>query len=421
MKININTFLIRILYLYVFLTPFERILEILYDIDTYFKPYRIAGLLLLAFGFFFRVRKRGFFVFKPDRILYAMFGFGIIYTLIIWLLGSPVKMGGFINSTLQMVFFLLILVTIKRLDLTYKHFYGLLTIYSIGELINAGIIVSDFYIFNLSSRVQGLTDNSNYAAVQMVTVALYFLYLLQRNKFRFNLKNLLYSLGIGFMFFAILATGSRTGLVLIVGCSGLYLLLLTDLATKLRLIPFAAVIAAIVIYNSSLTTIASSASTFNRLEGVETDIRIPLWQAGTEAVLDNWFLGIGMAQIVYNKDNFRKYMMIIDPNLAKMVDSRDKALSLHSTYLEVLVEMGLIGLLIYFMYIYYLFKYQIRMLKGPRRSEHLLIIMLFGTMLLMGFTGQAMYASLYWFMHTLAGIYFKEEPDNIPLKQGAIS
>ena len=112
MKININTFLVRILYLYVFLTPFERILEILFDIDTYFKPYRIAGLLLLAFGFFFRVRKRGFFVFKPDRILYAMFGFGIIYTLIIWLLGSPVKIGGFINSTMQMVFFLLILVTI---------------------------------------------------------------------------------------------------------------------------------------------------------------------------------------------------------------------------------------------------------------------------------------------------------------------
>ncbi|MCB0619042.1 MAG: O-antigen ligase family protein [Saprospiraceae bacterium] len=421
MKISLNKILLYILYVYVFLTPFERILEFLYGIDTYFKPYRIAGILLLLLGFFYNIRRKGFFAFPPDRLLYIMFGYGITYTIVLYLMGKHVNLGGFANSTTQIVFFLLIHVTIKRINLTYRHMYKILNVLAAGVLINTAIVVSDFYLFQLASRVQGMTDNSNYAAVQMCMVALYFIFLILKNKFRlFDLHNLFYLAAAGFLFFGILATGSRTGLGIIVLCTAFLLVVMTDWSTKVRLVPFGLAVIAFVLVNSKLVDLASEASTFNRLQGVETDVRIPLWTAGKNAIIDTWGMGVGMAQIVYNKANFKKYMMPVDPNIANMVDSRGKALGLHSMYMEIMVEMGLIAMAIYLLYLFYLLRYQYRMYRlSGRRQEHTLLIILLSTVLLMGFTGKGIMSALFWFMYTIAGIYFIEDEPTSPEKAAA--
>jgi O-antigen ligase len=342
--------------------------------------------------------------------LYLLFGYGIFYTFFLYFMGANVNISGFFLSTSQIVFFLLIHVTIKRMDLTYKEYYGILNVLAAGVLLNSLIVILDFYVFHVGSRIAGMADNTNYTAVQMCFIAFYFEYLLIRNKLRLNLRSLLYILGVAYLFFGILATGSRTGLIIFVVNSALLFIFFSGWSVRLKLIPATAVALAILLSVPAIREIALEASTFNRMKAAEQDVRIPLWKAGINALTDTYFMGVGMAQIVYNKKNFKKYMMPVNPEIAKMVDSRKtKAMGLHSLYMELLAETGVISLFLFLLYMYYLFRYQIRMFrKSFRRDEHMLIIVLLVSGLLMGITGKGLLSALFWFLFTFAGIYFRE-------------
>ena len=68
MRITYNKILLFLVYIYVFLAPFEDILLFLYNIDTVFKPYRIVGLVILIMGFFYRYPKKPLVVFGGEKI-----------------------------------------------------------------------------------------------------------------------------------------------------------------------------------------------------------------------------------------------------------------------------------------------------------------------------------------------------------------
>lgn len=76
---------------------------------------------------------------------------------------------------------------------------------------------------------------------------------------------------------------------------------------------------------------------------LENDTRIGIWQSGLRAGLDSWGLGVGIGQ--YPAIHRRYYAEYADRDAEIMV--RD--MSLHSEYLTMFTEYGVLGLVIYFL------------------------------------------------------------------------
>ncbi|MCB0642762.1 MAG: O-antigen ligase family protein, partial [Phaeodactylibacter sp.] len=280
---------------------------------------------------------------------------------------------------------------------------------SLGIIVNAIFIVIDFYFLSISTREKGMSDNSNYAAMSMALAAQYFVYRIIKNRFAiFNLSNLFYLAVIGYLFFAVLATGSRTGFILFVFSAGLLIMLLTNWATKLRLIPFAIVVGGFVVLNSGIIELTEKSATFNRLTTATEDVRVPLFKAGMNALEDSWYMGIGIAQMIDGK-TFAKYIAPVDPVFLAEVESRGKGLGLHNLYLEVAVEAGMIGLITFLTWLFFIFKHQVTMLRyKPRQGEHTLLLILFIAVLITGLTGKGLLGALFWMMYTLSSKYYIE-------------
>ena len=413
MRITYNKILLFLVYIYVFLAPFEDILLFLYNIDTVFKPYRIVGLVILIMGFFYRYPRKPLVVFGGDKFAVFLFAYGFLYTLLLSAIGANVNIGAFSNTMIQITFMVLIHLTLKRIDITYKQLDKILTFLVIGIAINAAIIVMDFYVFALSAREKGMSDNSNYAAMQMAIAAVICLYRVQRNNYRiFSLKNLINVFLYCFLFFAILATGSRTGFLIIAVCTFTITMLLSNWKSRIQLIPYAGILVIGLAFTPFVQNLIEQTTTFNRLENASEDIRVPLFKAGVNAIKDSYGMGIGVAQMI-DKQNFKKYMMPVMPNWAVEIDKRGKGLGLHNMYLEITVETGFIGLTAFMLFLYFIWRYQMRMFRrSPYRSIHGLIATLFLSVVLMGLTGKGLLGALFWLMYTLASIYYlpdKEE------------
>ena len=417
----IDKLLLLLLYCYVFLAPFEDLLDYLYGIDTIFKPYRVAGLGILILGFFRYWREKPFFVFPPDKILALFLGYGVLYTLILYGLGKQVSIGQFLNTTIQISFLFLIYLTLKRMDIPYRLVPRIAGIMSLGIAINAFIIALDFYILQLSSREKGLSDNSNYAAFGMAVAASYYLWKIIQNRYNlFKLSSWIYSVMIAFLFLAILATGSRTGFLLF-GIGALVLMFgLQSGVARFRMVPYLAVVLAILLSSSAFRQMISTTTTFNRLEHATEDVRVPLAKAGVEALWQSKFMGIGVAQMMDQK-NFKKFMAPVDERLVRAIEKRKKGLGLHNMYLELTVESGIIGISLFFFFLYRVLRYQFRMIRtastapadgknGPSpRAIHKMLFTFFLLALLMGLTGKGILGALFWFMYFLASTYFVDE------------
>lgn len=408
MKIKYNQILVFLLFAYVFIAPFEDLLEFLYGIETIFKPYRIFGILLLLLGFFYRYPKRPLIVFPGDKLVVFYMVYAVSHTLLLWALGIRINLGVALNASIQMVFMLLVYLTIKRIDLTYKQFHSLMLTLAAGIILNAVFIIVDFYILSISTREKGMSDNSNYAASCMALAAQYFVYRLVRNKFAFSLENLVYLALLFYLFLAVLATGSRTGLILFIFSAFLQSAILTNWSTRVRLVPFGLILGVVLVLTPAFQELIDKSSTFNRLQGATTDIRVPLFYTGLNAIEDSWFFGIGISQVI-DARTFAKYVEDVDPNFLAEVESRGKGLGLHNLYLELAVESGFIGLGVFLLWLFYMFRHQVQMLRyKPRQGEHTLILILFITVVITGLTGKGLLAALYWLMYFFASKYFIE-------------
>ena len=411
MKFSVNQILIFLLYGYVFLAPFEDILEFLYGIDTVLKPYRVFGILLLLIGFFYRFPKKPLVAVQIDWLIVAHMAYAALYTYFLYAIGKNVNLGIFLNTMIQMFFLMLIHLTVKRIDLTYKHFHWIMFFLTLGLIINAGVIVTDFYIFKLSTREKGLSDNSNYAALSMVLAALYYLFLLVREKMNlFRLRNFFFLAIVIYFFFGILATGSRTGFILLTFCSFLFLVVFSNLQVRIRLVPLAVIGLIIIFLTPVFSNITEDVATFNRLTQATEDVRVPLAKAGFNAIKDTWGMGIGIAQMI-DAQNFNKYIGPVDKAFLSVVDNRGKGLGLHNMYIEMVVEVGIIGSFIFFLFLVYIFVFQLRRLNyKPRRLEHILLLTMFIAGAITGLSGKGLLGAIFWLIYTLCSYPFKEEP-----------
>lgn len=411
MKYSRNTVLILLLYLYLFLAPFEDLLEYLYGIETMLKPYRVVGIVILLIGFFANLRK-GFFVFKADKILLLFFGYGVAYTLILLFWGARVNMSQFLNTVIQMTFLILIYLTVKRLDINYRQFHWMMACMTAGLLINGGIIVADFYVFSLSTREKGLTDNANAAAFNMSIAIIYLVYWLRHGNFRLiGLRSILIWGMIIFFILALLATGSRSGLLILIVCSFLYTIVFTSWVSRIKIILTTTVITAFLLLTTDIVKQAgTSVTTFNRLTMVDEDIRVVLWEAGLHAIPGTRFMGMGIAQM-HDPKNLKKYLAMVNPSLAAMLDKRDKGLAMHNLYLDLAVEVGLIGLAMFLLFVWYVVKFQFNLLRTSKyRDVHQLTFVMLLGLLMLGMTAKGLLSSIFWYIVMINSMFFTD-PD----------
>jgi O-antigen ligase len=406
-----NQLLYVLLCCYVFFVPFEDLLEYLYGIDTIFKPYRLFGLLILAFGFFHKFREKPFFVYKPDKIVTFFLFYGVMYTIVLYLIGKPIAFGSFISSNIQILFLFLIFLTFKRVDLTYRQLETILMWLVAGIIINGLIIVMDFYVLQISTREKGLSNNPNYAAFGLVIATAFLVYRLLKNQFRiFHLKNVFYFACITAAFFSILATGSRSGFLLLMGSLGLHLVILTNNKIKIQLIPLAVIILAIVLQNAKFNELTESSATFSRLEHATEDIRVPLAKAGFIAIKDSKGMGVGVSQML-NRATFIKYMNQVDRNLVFITEERNKGLGLHNLYIEVAVETGFIGLSLWLLYIFIITKNQWKEFRrgGKHQSTHRFLLVAFICLTVYCLGGKGILGALFWFIIALASRTYRDD------------
>ncbi|MBR9921783.1 MAG: hypothetical protein GYB31_13165 [Bacteroidetes bacterium] len=405
---------------YVFLAPFEDLLEYLYGIKTVFKPYRLFGIIILLTGFFKDFSKKPFFVFKYDLYITLFLVYGIVYTIFLYSIGNSIGFGNFVSTQLQTVFLFLILLTFKRMDFTYRQMQIILWCMVAGIFINSLIIVLDFYVLHLSSREKGLSDNPNYAAYGMVIAANYLLYHVMKNKFKiFSVKNLIFIAMIIILFFTILATGSRGGFLLFLGSFFLMLFVLSSTKAKRQMLPMVGVLLLLLVNTPQFQTLTSKATTFNRLKGATQDIRIPLAQAGFNAIEDSGGMGVGVAQMLH-RPTFAKYIAPVDRNLVYAIEVRDKGLSLHNLYIEVMAETGFIGLGLMLFYFYQIFKFQWQNFRRNLAYQgfHQFALVSFICLLVFGIGGKGLLGALFWFVITYCSKVFL--PDYRPFSKPTI-
>lgn len=421
MTINIRTLLVRLTYLFAVSVSFLKVWEQLFDVDTIFKPFRIIAIIVIAVGFFYQYNRWRIFPYGPDKIMFFLYLWAIVLSLVRYLMGCNFAMGGFISDTLQLTLNFLFYFTVKRLDLTRKEVYTIYLSFAIGILINNWFVIQDYFIVKVSTRTDGMLDSSNWASFANSMVLFFIIYHITRLKSRvLNPVFWFYLVLIVFLLMGIIATGSRVGLLIFTLYVPLIFLALTSLYTKVKTFLYLAVIVPLLFtipqfrlfFTTDILFAIMNNSAVNRLEGASDDIRIYLWRSGWEAIKDTWGTGLGIAQY-RDLDNYKKYMVQIKPEYYYgRAYYSSQGINLHSMYVQIAVDWGMIPLMLWFYYFFNVFLTRLRFYNRTRYPGYgiVLIFVLFALMTL-NITSYGLLDGGFWLMLIIISSPQPEEGD----------
>ena len=402
-------YLLYLSYAYAFLVTLEHVLRDLYGIATILKPYRILGLVLIAVVFFTKGRSILFHKERDDRYLTWFVLFSGILTFFYIFVGKNINVAGFLNFYTQVVFNLLIFLSLKQINIDHKNLVTLLKFYTGGIVVNAIVMITDYYVRGSDTRVSGFMDNPNSGSFSIIVSILFFILLLRRNSFSvWRLSSWFYLALILMLGLAVFAAGSRTGIVLLAIGITLYVGFVVNLRNFVK---FSALVvlayAAIIIYSTanenSVKNVSgriSSSRFFHKITESEDDIRVFLWKGGIDAFVDSNFMGIGVAQFSSNMSYFKKYMRSYLSEFVRKREIQKRAgLGLHNMYMDVLVEGGVVSLVLLLIYFYKVIRGRIlsfRVAKDKDINSFLLSITI--VMLLTSLTGYGLLSGAFWFV-----------------------
>ncbi len=361
----------NIIYIYVFLIPFEHILEHFFGIDTIFKPYRTFGMIFIIFSFLYIItRNKKIVIKKIDIPLYGVYVIILLVSFFQMFFGV-FSMALFLNAINQVSLYILIFFCMKNFDWTFKEIIKILISVSIGITINniytIYTLVEIGSLAALLTRSPGFMDNSNGFALANCIVIIVCIFGMLK------LKNRIYPILIfPFLLLSLVCiplSGSRTA-VLIIGMIFLMVFLFYfNFRSKLITIGVTGLILISVFSSSQMsmlfysTSIVERATNVEHTGGFQRDVRLYIWEAGISAGKDYSFMGLGLAQFL-NYDNFKKYMLDINPFLA----NRGTGLGLHNDYLNVLIEGGGVA---FIMFIFFWGKVFLQtLLRNLRKKVH---------------------------------------------------
>ncbi len=399
---NIDAILFKLFCLFALLVPFEHILEVFFDIETVFKPYRVVSLLIIAlYGIKLLNGKARKLNFSRDLPLYLIFVYGIIVSLVQMTTGR-FSMKLFNNDLFQIGLYLITFFIFQNTQLTKNQWLKVFWSLTAGICLNAFYLFNAFFFLGNYGRQGGFMNNPNYVALSITVAVAFLIYRLSAaQKTR---TKLLSGALILFLLFVFPVTGSRSGLA-ILAVIGLLTFFFASLRSKL--ITVAAGLGLLFFFvnqNSEKFNVGALFVLTNRLEKKQNveDVRIPVWRNALLAGEKVWFTGIGIGQF---KAQFSKLMQNEYHDQIVKIVQRGAHLSIHSDYIGLLVIYGIPGLLLY---LYYLAKLALTLLRNmrfatdkPLRRFYQFNLMVLFSIAVFGLSSENFLSPLYWVLFAL--------------------
>ena len=399
LNINLDNWIYKLLCWYAFFVPLEKILEVFFNIDTIFKPYRVLALaILLSFGIrtvYYRNKNQQL---KQDFFLYLIFIYGLVIT-IYKLITTQFHLGYLYNDAFQIGLYLGVFVVIRHVNISSQQIRNILKFLTVGVLINAAYVFIKFYVLQGYRRDGGFMDNPNYLALSLVVAIL--LLIFRRAAFAGIYKKLLWLAILGLLGYVFIISGSRTGL-LVLGITVLLSFYFLSMKEKTILICFSLVIGTMLIIGG-MDKLKDTGPLFlvNRIDKKKSseDVRIPIWKGVIKASQESNFTGLGIGQF---KHRFHEFYYEENNDLIKRMVKRGYFLSPHSDYLALLVVYGIIGLLSYLIFLILTSKHileRLRKVNSNGEKTHLqYCFLIFISLILFGITAENFNHPLYWIL-----------------------
>lgn len=401
--INFNDLIFKLLCWYAFFIPLEKILEVLFEIETIFKPYRtIALIIIFIFGIKSVHKWNENLELKRDIFLYLIFAYGLLisaYRMI------TVRFSTFLfyNDVFQMGLYLAVFVVIRHTEWSRERLLIISKYLAIGVLVNCIFVFNSFFILQNFRREAGFMDNPNYFAFSIVIFMLLALSLRPTIKTFFK-KSLWWMLMI-FMGAILLVTGSRTGIVVLLLSSSV-LLFLSPLRQRRGIVILAISIAVIISVRAVyFSNHGGPLIGLKRITDKKTsdDPRIPMWLGIIKASQETNFVGLGMGQF---KARFHEFFYDENNSLIKKMISRGYFLSPHSDYFALLIIYGIFGLTAYLVF---LFLNGIELMNRFNQAENSQIksffrysISAFVAIVIFGIAAENFTSALYWLVLSIS-------------------
>lgn len=352
-RVDFDRLFVTLFCLYGFLVPFELILEIIFGIDTIFKPFRIVSLLIIGL-YGLKILKTGIQLQlneRTDIFLYLIFIYGLIISFIRMITGV-FDMGMFRNELFQTGLYLGCYFIFKATPMNSKQVLRIFQCFIVGVFLNCSKIFFDYNILNIQDRLAGFSDNPNYTALSIICVMIYLLLRkVKNNSIKAPLLNGLLML---FFIYILMITGSRSafGLLVIIFLISFYF---GSLKRKITLVAISILIGAIIIPQTWRTdNLGGSLIMLRRvsqdLSSQESDVRFTIWNGTLNALENHGYFGLGIGQF---KANFVSFFGGETNKFILEIVSRDYFVSTHNDALAVLTDYGLPGLL-FFLIFYFL-------------------------------------------------------------------
>lgn len=407
MTIDIDKIIFSLLCLYAFLVPFETILEVWYDIDTILKPYRVTSLLLLG-AFAARQFKRGGITlnqdFLTDAFLYAMLIYGLFVTAISSIT-TAFSAPKFYNEFFQTGLYLGVFLVVKTIPLNQKQFFKILAFLVAGIVANGLYVVYNFYILKNLGRQSGFFDNPNYFSLSLA-IAIPFILMILRIVNRYQKIALLILLPLLFVAFGI--AGSRMGFAVLAVLSVLlvwfqpHIYKIGGLAVLLIGLLYVQVVG---MEQLPINQLAGEGTVLqNRLTNRDAynDPRIPIWEGVFRASEQTYFIGLGIGQF---KARFSEFYQDEHHDLIYRIVNYGYHLSAHSDYLEILITYGIIGLILFLLFLFFSLKKIMLQIQEANTYQlqliHQIKLLFLVGIILFGLSSTNFVSGLYWILLSL--------------------
>ncbi|MFY0591796.1 O-antigen ligase family protein [Roseivirga sp.] len=401
-EINIDRVIVHLLCCYTFLIPLEKILEVIFQIDTTLKPYRVLAILII--GCFI---VRSFFRWtsnpelKQDVFLYGIFLYGLIITLV-RMITVPFQLPLFLNDAFQISLYLGVFVVIRHVQITRNDITRMMKFLMAGILVNCLYFFNGFFFNQLYNRDGGFMDNPNYLALSAVVTILFLITHYQSVKGLF--KRLLMLLLVFFLGYIIILAGSRTSFVILIFCIGLMFYFSPGKARGALVTIFFLLSVFLTFGGWNIVESAGPVILANRLKkNSSTDNRVPIWKGALKGAESANYIGLGIGQF---KARFREFYQNENNQLIHRVVRNDYFLSPHSDYLALLAIYGALGLLGYLIFLFLtvkkaLIKY-ITSVELDVRIYYQFGFLVLVSLILFGITNENTISPLFWILLTMS-------------------
>lgn len=270
---------------------------------------------------------------------------------------------------------------------------------SIGAVVTAVFYYLGIGVeISLNGRISLFGDNENTIGIRMCIAITYLSYLVFQNKLGLGDKRYLLLIPIPLMISLMISTGSRVAIISFgaIFITELLMIKTKNISTKV-IIFILGFFFALYVFN----LVTSSDVLYNRLvnsaENEDLGGRADLWVNLIPLIENNIFFGVG-------KTGYEFYT----------VNLRGKLFSPHNVILEVLSYTGIVGLFLFFLFLWNIYKYSVFKYKRGAIIHILLLIPLLGLIL----SGQMLSKKVAWIIFAYAigkTLYNKRSNENIKI------